>query len=73
MYKVCSCEIHMADVLVEYCQSEIKNSERIRDSVRDRRSKEIEDAGINTLKRTINKISFITGKDYQHEEATNER
>ena len=66
MYKVCDCEIHMADGLVEYCQNQIKSSEGMRDSVRDKRSKKNEEVVITTLKRMINKISYITGKDYQY-------
>jgi uncharacterized protein YqfB (UPF0267 family) len=64
--KVCDCERNMADKIVDYCQREIKSKEKLRDSIVEKHYKEIEQIGIDALKRVINRISIIADKQYNY-------
>ena len=64
MSKVCDCEINMADKIVEYCEHEIASHNGMIKSIQEKRYKDIEQAGVDTLKRVINKISYLTDRNY---------
>jgi hypothetical protein len=65
MGKVCDCEKNMADKIVDYCQREIESKEQMKISVAEKKYKDIEQAGIDTLKRVINKISYLSDRNYK--------